>query len=137
MEWCSYVSPLFGDDVLDDSDGSISSQYFPILPILELIVDKLYKLRGPSSVCQSASCTHLLRTLLHPAPSSANISRFFDSGGKIPLGPFSEARKAYHLRSRISGTRTKTHGDPKGGLYSVIAPLSIVNSPSTLSFIRM
>ena len=73
MEWCSYVSPLFGDDVLDDSDGSISSQYFPILPILELIVDKLYKLRGPSSVCQSASCTHLLQNLLHPAPSSANI----------------------------------------------------------------
>jgi hypothetical protein len=73
VEWCSYVSPLFGDDVLDDSDGSISLQYFPILPILELTVDKLYKLRGPSSVCQSASCTHLLRNLPHPTPSSANI----------------------------------------------------------------
>ena len=63
------MSPLFGDDVLDDSDGSISSQYFPIPPILELIVNKLYRLGDPSSVCQSASCARPLCTLLHSAPS--------------------------------------------------------------------
>lgn len=78
-------------------------------------MNKLYRLGGPSSVCQSASCTRPLCTLLHPAPSSANIpspvlrlkSQDFltaveaAAGGKIPPGPFSEARKAYHLREPL------------------------------------
>ncbi|OCL15465.1 hypothetical protein AOQ84DRAFT_60925 [Glonium stellatum] len=59
--WCCCLSPLFGDDVLDDSDGSMYSPSFLILPVRELILSKgasaqvsqLYSYRVPSSVGQS------------------------------------------------------------------------------------
>lgn len=103
-------------------------------------MNKLYMLKGPSSVCQSASCTRPLRTSScsifrkHPvARPMSHISRFFYSGGKNTAWPQRSEKSLSSAEPNFwcGCTRTKPTAIPRADCIPSLHPYQLGSRQGT------